>query len=323
MKSNSSNMLFLTFMIMGIMISISSNNWLGCWMGIEINLISFLPIMMNSLSMYSSESMIKYFIIQSMGSSLLFISIMILYLYNINYLMMVGLLIKMGCPPFHLWFPSVMEGLSWYNCFILSVIQKFTPIVLMSYINMNYTFFIVISCLWGSLGGLGYSSLRKIISYSSIYNLGWIISGIYTMNYGWLIYYFFYSMTLMMVCYSFYVFGINYLNQFFINSIKYEGMLMMMIILLSMGGMPPFLGFMPKMIMVYCLILSNNYFCCFVLLISALMVMFFYLRIVFTGLMINSILIKYINYSYSSLYMMFSIISLFGLMIMFMLSLYF
>nr|ATF28643.1 NADH dehydrogenase subunit 2 [Pomponia linearis] len=323
MNNNSSMMMYLTFMLIGIMISVSSNNWLGCWMGIEINLISFLPIMMNSMSVYASESMIKYFIVQSMSSGLFFMSIMYLTMYNINYLMMIGLLIKMGCPPFHMWFPSVMEGLSWYGCFMLSTIQKLVPIVLMCYLEINITMFIIISCLWGSLGGLSYSSLRKIIAYSSIYNLGWIMSGIYMTNYSWFIYFFFYSLTLFMVCYSFIIFGVNYLNQFFLLSMDYPKLLMMMVILLSMGGFPPFLGFFPSMIMVYCLVMNNMIFPCFFLLISALLVMFFYLRVIFTGLMVNSISIKFYNYSHKWLFYMFGMFSLFGFLLVFMMMLYF
>nr|AWV83250.1 NADH dehydrogenase subunit 2 [Hyalessa maculaticollis]ULO25729.1 NADH dehydrogenase subunit 2 [Hyalessa maculaticollis] len=323
MKSNSSNLLFFTFMMIGIIISISSNNWLGCWMGIEINLISFLPIMMNSVSVYSSESMIKYFIIQSLGSSLLFFSIMFMLIYNINYLLLISLLIKMGCPPFHLWFPSVMEGLTWNNCFLLSTIQKLVPFMLMSYLNMNFTLFIITSCLWGSLGGLMYSSLRKIITYSSIYNLGWIISGIYLMNYSWIIYYIIYSLTLFIMCYSFNVFGMNYLNQFFLMSMSYTKLMLMMIILLSMGGMPPLLGFFPKMILIYCLIMNDMTFLCFILLVSALLVMFFYLRIIFTGMMIYSVSLKYIGFSMNWLFYFFSTMSLFGLLIFSMLIFYF
>nr|AIW06145.1 NADH dehydrogenase subunit 2 [Gaeana maculata] len=323
MKFNSSNMLFLTFMLIGIMISISSNNWLGCWMGIEMNLISFLPIMMNSMSVYSSESMMKYFIIQSMGSGLFFFSLMFMFMYNINYLLMISLLIKMGCPPFHLWYPSMMEGMSWYNCFLLSTIQKLTPMILVSYLNLNITLFILLSCLWGSLGGLMYSSLRKIIAYSSIYNLGWMISGIYMVSYSWMIYWLIYSLTLMMVCYLFYIFGLNYLNQLFLISISFMKLILLAIIFLSMGGMPPFLGFFPSMIMVYCLILSKMFFICFVLLISALLVMFFYLRIIFTGLMMYSISIKYFSYSLNWLFYLFSIISLFGLLFILMLMFYF
>nr|AWV83211.1 NADH dehydrogenase subunit 2 [Euterpnosia chibensis] len=323
MKNNSSNMLFLTFMLIGIVISISSNNWLGCWMGIEINLISFLPIMMNSVSVYSSESMMKYFIIQGMGSSLLFFSLMLMFIYNMNYLMMISLLIKMGCPPFHLWFPSVMEGLSWFNCFMLSTIQKFVPIMLISYLNLNVTLFIIMSSLWGSLGGLMYSSLRKIIAYSSIYNLGWMISGTYIINYSWIIYYLIYSLTLMMVCYSFYIFGMNYLNQFFLVSMDYMKLIFMMIIFLSMGGMPPFMGFFPKMILVYCLILNKMFFVCFILLVSALLVMFFYLRVIFTGLMIYSISFKYMSYSLKWLFYFFGVMSMFGLLIISMMMFYF
>nr|AWV84459.1 NADH dehydrogenase subunit 2 [Graptopsaltria nigrofuscata] len=322
MKNNSSNMLFLTFMLIGIIISISSNNWLGCWMGIEINMISFLPIMMNSMSVYSSESMIKYFVVQSMGSSLFFFSIMLMMIYNVNYLMAISLLVKMGCPPFHLWFPSVMEGLSWYNCFMLSVIQKLMLIVLLSYLNVNIMVFVIISCVWGSVGGLMYSSLRKIIAYSSIYNLGWMISGIFLMNYSWMIYYIIYSLTLMMVCYSFYIFGMNYLNQFFLLSMDFNKLLFMMIIFLSMGGMPPFLGFFPKMILVYCLTMNDMFFSCFILLITALLVMYFYLRVIFTGLMIYSSSIKYINYSLSWMFYLFSIFSLFGLLILSLLMFY-
>nr|AWV83367.1 NADH dehydrogenase subunit 2 [Tanna japonensis] len=323
MKNNSSHMLFLAFMLIGIMISVSSNNWLGCWMGIEMNLISFLPIMMNSMSVYSSESMIKYFIIQSMGSSLLFFSLMFMFMYNMNYLMVISLLIKMGCPPFHLWFPSVMEGLTWFNCFLLSTIQKMVPIVLISYLNLNIMVFILFACLWGSLGGLMYSSLRKIIAYSSIYNLGWIISGMYVMNYSWMMYYAIYSLTLMMVCYSFYIFGLNYLNQFFLISMNYMKLIFVMVIFLSMGGMPPFMGFFPKMILVYCLILNKMYFICFILLISALLIMFFYLRVVFTGLMMYTISIKYTSITLNWMFYFFSIISLFGLLIMLMLMFYF
>nr|ASW26888.1 NADH dehydrogenase subunit 2 [Platypleura kaempferi] len=323
MKKNSSFILFVFFLVMGITISISSNNWLGCWMGMEINLISFLPIMMNKFSVYSSESMIKYFIIQSMGSGVLFISIMLMLLIGMKYLTLISLMIKIGCPPFHLWFPSVMEGLSWFLCFILSTIQKFIPMVMLTYLNMNMIIFILMACVWGSLGGLGYSSMRKIISYSSIYNLGWMISGMNMLNYSWLLYFFIYSFTLFMVCYMMNMYEINYLNQMFIFSKNYFLSTMMMSIFMSMGGMPPFLGFFPKMILIYCLIKMEMLFSCLVLLISALLVMFFYLRIVLTGLMINSTSLKlFMNQTLYVTYM-FGTVNIFGMFIMLMINFYF
>nr|WMV00337.1 NADH dehydrogenase subunit 2 [Maoricicada cassiope] len=313
MKKNSSYLLYLVFLFFGIMVSISSNNWLGCWMGIEINMVSFLPIMANKMSIYASESMIKYFIIQSMGSSLLLMSIIISMMIDLNYMIMISLMIKIGCPPFHFWYVSVIEGLSWMVCFILMTIQKVIPMVMLSYLNVNMSLFIIVACIWGCIGGLGYSSMRKIIAYSSIYNLSWIFSGIMIINYSWMIYYFIYSFTLMAVCYMFNLFNINYINQFVMSSFNFSKSVMMMIIFMSMGGLPPFLGFFPKLIMIYCLLLNNMLFICILLLMTALIVLFFYLRIVITTLMMNTISMKSIIIEVSYSYYVVGMFSLFGM----------
>nr|WMV00324.1 NADH dehydrogenase subunit 2 [Maoricicada campbelli] len=313
MKNNSSYLLYLVFLFFGIMISISSNNWLGCWMGIEMNMVSFLPIMANKMSIYASESMIKYFIIQSMGSSLLLMSIIISMMIDLNYMIMISLMIKIGCPPFHFWYVSVIEGLSWMVCFILMTIQKIIPMVMLSYLNVNMSLFIIMACIWGCIGGLGYSSMRKIIAYSSIYNLSWIFSGIMIINYSWMIYYFVYSFMLMAVCYMFNLFNINYINQFIMSSFNFSKSVMMMIIFMSMGGLPPFLGFFPKLIMIYCLLLNKMLFICIMLLMTALIVLFFYLRIVITTLMMNTISMKMIVIEASYFYYIVSMFSLFGM----------
>nr|AWV83198.1 NADH dehydrogenase subunit 2 [Cryptotympana facialis] len=323
MSNNSTNLLFFTFMLMGILISVSSNNWLGCWMGIEINMVSFLPIMIDSMSVYTSESMMKYFIIQSMGSSLFFISIIFMSIYNVMYITMISLLIKIGCPPFHMWYPSVMEGLSWMCCFLLSTLQKFIPLVMLSYLNTNLVLFMILSSLWGSISGLNYSSMRKIIAYSSIYNLGWIIGGLMINNYMWLMYFIIYSINLMMVCNVFFVFSVSYLNQMFMLRSNYIQSLLVMIIFMSMGGLPPFLGFLPKLIMVYCFIMNEMIFSCFILIISALMVMFFYLRVVFTGLLINSLSMSLMIFMFPWKFYVFSMISMVGLLFLLLINLYF
>nr|AWV83432.1 NADH dehydrogenase subunit 2 [Amphipsalta zelandica] len=318
MKNNSSYLLYLIFLFLGIMISVSSNNWLGCWMGIEMNMVSFLPIMVNKMSLYASESMIKYFIIQSMGSSFLLMSIIINMMIDLNYMIMISLMIKIGCPPFHFWYVSVIEGLTWMVCFILMTIQKIIPLIMLSYLYLNMGLFIVMACVWGCIGGLGYSSMRKIIAYSSIYNLSWIFSGIMIINYSWLVYYFIYSFTLMAVCYMFSLFNINYINQFILSSFDFMKSIMMMCIFMSMGGMPPFLGFFPKMIMIYCLMLNNMLFICMMLLMSALVVLFFYLRIVITTLMMNTLSMNMISMNMVYSYYIIGMFSLFG---MFLLSL--
>lgn len=152
-------------MIRHILVSLTVNrNWLGCWTGIEINLISFLPSIIDRLKMFRSEYIIKYFIVQIIASGILFISIPLISSIEIILLILIRLITKIGCPPFHLCFPSVMEGLTWFSCFILRTIQNVTPIIFLTYLNINITVYIVIAGIWGSVRGLGYSSMRKIIS---------------------------------------------------------------------------------------------------------------------------------------------------------------
>lgn len=324
-KNNSSIFLFYVFIFLGILISVSSNNWLSCWLGIEINLISFLPIITDRSRIYSSESIIRYFIIQRMGSRLLFLSIILgndCFLF-IDYLIVFRLIIKIGCPPFHIWFPSVIEGLSWKNCFVLRTIQKFTPIVLISYFIIRFLMvFIIIACVWGSIGGLSYSSLRKIIAYSSIYNLGWIIGGINIFIHSWFIYFLIYSLTLFILCYLFNLNNLNYLNQFFLIYNNFYSWLIIMVLFISIGGLPPFLGFIPRMIMVYSLVNREFYIMCMLLLMRALIVLFFYLRVVFTGLLINSLSLKFSFREQTVLIYLFGIITIFGFFILFLLKLY-
>lgn len=137
-----------------------------------MNMVSFLPFIMNKIRVYSSESIIKYFIIQRMGSRLLFLFVVILGIsFQIKYFIIVSLIIKIGCPPFHYWYVSVIDGLSWLVSFLIITVQRIIPIILLSYLDMRLILFIVLSCFWGSLGGLCYSSIRKILAYSSIYNL--------------------------------------------------------------------------------------------------------------------------------------------------------
>nr|YP_009186315.1 NADH dehydrogenase subunit 2 [Teleogryllus oceanicus]ALO71662.1 NADH dehydrogenase subunit 2 [Teleogryllus oceanicus] len=59
-------MLFMMMLILGTMISISSNSWPATWMGLEINLLAFIPLMSSKSNMMSTEAAMKYFIVQAM-----------------------------------------------------------------------------------------------------------------------------------------------------------------------------------------------------------------------------------------------------------------
>nr|YP_009689682.1 NADH dehydrogenase subunit 2 [Trichoprosopon pallidiventer]QEE94424.1 NADH dehydrogenase subunit 2 [Trichoprosopon pallidiventer] len=296
-----SNNIFFIMLICSSLITISANSWLSAWMGLEINLLSFIPLMNESKkNLMTSESSLKYFLIQAFASSILLFSIIFMMLiFNMNWyminnfnelLLLSTLLLKSGAAPFHFWFPNVMEGLNWINNLILMTWQKIAPLMLISY-NWNYNFFIIsiiLSTLIGSLGGLNQISLRKLMAYSSINHLGWMLLAMMNNEMLWLSYFFFYSFLSFSIVFMFNTFKIFYFNQIFnfypMNSIiKF----FMFLNLLSLGGLPPFLGFLPKWLVIQNLINMNHYFLLFLMVCLTLITLFYYLRLSYSIFMLN------------------------------------
>ena len=294
--NNPSNFVFILSLISGTVISISSSSWLGIWIGLEINLLSFIPIINKNGSPYETESAIKYFLVQAIASIIFLIAILIREIIDFSielycpYLISRALLIKIGAAPFHFWFPGVIEGISWINCFILITWQKIAPFILISYklINNILVMVIFISTLIGSVGGLNQNSTRKIIAYSSIGHLGWIISAIIIRNNLWLIYFIIYSLLNIAVLYLFYNQSIYQLSQaYFIKNnatIKFS----IIIRILSLGGLPPFLGFLPKWLVIQGLSLQYSFFILLFIVIITLMTLYFYIRVIFRAFIFMS-----------------------------------
>nr|YP_009327178.1 NADH dehydrogenase subunit 2 [Orthetrum testaceum]ANX10002.1 NADH dehydrogenase subunit 2 [Orthetrum testaceum] len=322
MLNNPSNFMFTMSLLSGTMISISSSSWLGMWMGLEMNLLSFVPLINKNGSPYETESAMKYFLVQAMASIMFLIAILISELMDFSmnlyspYLISSALLMKMGAAPFHFWFPGVMEGISWMNCFILMTWQKIAPFILISYKLMNNLLIMVIfmSTLIGSMGGLNQNSTRKIMAYSSIGHLGWMISALLISNELWLIYFIIYSLLNSAVLYLFYKQSMYQLSQaYFIKSnplIKFS----MMISMLSLGGLPPFLGFLPKWLVIQGLVNQYSFFMLLFMLMMTLMTLYFYMRVMFSAFMFMNQEIKWNNNSSSnnlvSISMMISIIGI-------------
>nr|YP_009236704.1 NADH dehydrogenase subunit 2 [Telchinia bonasia]AMJ17173.1 NADH dehydrogenase subunit 2 [Telchinia bonasia] len=293
--NNSNKMFFLFILFFSTMISISANSWLGCWIGLEINLLSFIPLMSSPLNLLNSEASLKYFLTQSIASiNFLFIILMNLFLFDIffyNNLILIlinsTLLMKMGSAPFHFWFPNIMEGLSWLNNFILMTWQKISPMILLSYcMNFNYLIFIMIfNVLIGAFGSFNQSSLRKLMAFSSINNLGWMISALLISESLWLTYFLFYSMFLFISCFIFYITNMFFINQLFNFNFNYFIKFTIMLNFLSLGGLPPFLGFFPKWLVINYLILNKFFITTFIFIMGSLIMLFVYIRIIYSSFM--------------------------------------
>nr|QWB85922.1 NADH dehydrogenase subunit 2 [Glenea licenti] len=320
-------LMFLSTLIIGTLIAISSYSWFSMWMGLEINLLSIIPLMSDSKNLYPSESALKYFITQALASSiLLFAIILSLNLSesipsNSDFLSLIlnsALLTKMGAAPFHAWFPEVMEGLNWNNSLIMLSWQKLAPMILLFY-NCNFSvfflFIILSSTIISGIMGLNQMSLRKILAYSSINHISWMLSSMINAQTIWMFYFLIYSIITLNIIWIFKKFEIFFIPQLFqiLNSNKLIKFFFLSNFL-SLGGLPPFLGFFPKWLVINNLVQNNFFSLGILLIIFTLITLFFYLRITFSSLMINHTeSLNLINPTLSLSFILFNFISLTGL----------
>nr|UOU85084.1 NADH dehydrogenase subunit 2 [Anabolia nervosa] len=328
---NSTKILFLSLMMVSTIFSISSMSMINIWMGMEVNLISFIPIMINKNNNFSSESMMSYFLIQSISSAnFLFSSLLIISLskwFNlilfksliIIFMMNISLMMKLGAAPFHFWFPKTMKGLNWMNCFILSTWQKILPMITLSYCFMKNLLMLVatISVIIGSIMGLMQTSLQMIMTYSSISHIGWMLMSLMLKLNVWSIYLIIYSFINYILMYFFKIMNMYTLNQMYSNKnsnlIKY----FIMINLLSLSGLPPLLGFLPKWMVINLMINNSLILITFIMIMMSLINMYFYLRITYTYFMLNFLENKFYSTQFNqmNLILIFTFTSITGLML--------
>nr|YP_009694101.1 NADH dehydrogenase subunit 2 [Sphaeronemoura grandicauda]QEI04373.1 NADH dehydrogenase subunit 2 [Sphaeronemoura grandicauda] len=336
MINNPTKFLFLLTLMGGTLISTSANSWFGAWMGLEINLLSFIPLMTNSKNLFSTEASLKYFLVQALASATLLFSVILGSLLinpaltnssfstSLNILISSSLLLKMGAAPFHFWFPGVMEGLNWMNGLMLLTWQKIAPLMLISYtlkLDIFFSLIIMLSVIIGSLGGLNQTSIRKILAYSSINHLGWLLAAMAAGESIWGIYFVIYSFLSFAIIFMMNAFKLMHVNQIFsLNTINPVNKFAFFITLLSLGGLPPFLGFMPKWLVIQNMVTLGNLFTVTIMVVTTLMTLFYYLRTTFGAFMLTYSEILWnspsaANNNTHNFALLLSILSTFGLLI--------
>nr|QED57260.1 NADH dehydrogenase subunit 2 [Anthonomus pomorum]QED57281.1 NADH dehydrogenase subunit 2 [Anthonomus pomorum] len=284
--------MFYSTLMMGSIMAISSISWLTVWIGLEMNLLSIMPLMKDKMK-NTSEAMIKYFMVQAMASTLLLFSVLIFHLtkeinlsYSTYFLLNSALFMKMGAAPFHFWYPEILSGISWENNFIMLTWQKIAPMILIintSFSIMFISMFIIFSAMLGSLQGFNQICLRKIMAYSSINHIGWMLSTLLTSHTIWMFYFLIYSlinMNIVIILQKLNIFYLNQINSLFSFNLKLK--FIYMLNFLSLSGLPPFLGFVPKWLVINHLIINNFYALSMILIIFTLLAMYMYFRITFS-----------------------------------------
>ncbi len=281
---------------LGTTITFASSHWLLAWMGLEINTLAIIPLMAQHHHPRAVEATTKYFLTQATAAAiLLFASTTNAWLtgqWDIQQIshplpitiITIALALKIGLAPLHTWLPEVLQGLDLTTGLLLSTWQKLAPFALLLQTQpTNSTLLILlglISTLIGGWGGLNQTQLRKILAYSSIAHLGWII----------LVLQFSPSLTLLtlltyfVITFStFLVFKLNKatnINALATSWTKAPVLTSLTpLILLSLGGLPPLTGFIPKWLILQELTKQDLAPIATIAALTALLSLYFYLRL--------------------------------------------
>nr|APX39184.1 NADH dehydrogenase subunit 2 [Chrysolina polita] len=294
-------MMFFNSLIMGTLITISAYSWFSMWIGLEINLLSMMPLLKSPKNFYPSEASLKYFITQSLASTILLFSVLMISNLNeflplnssmfLTIMLNSAILMKMGMAPFHWWFPEVTEGLNWNIVILLLTWQKLGPMIILTYnLTTNFfTFISIFSSLISGMWGVNQISLRKILAYSSINHMAWMLASISFLKMIWLIYFLIYSIITINIILMFKYLNSFYLKQLF-NSMSFSKMSKLFFILnfISLAGLPPFMGFLPKWLITNNLVENNFFTLSIILIIFTLLPLFFYMRMTLSSFTLSS-----------------------------------
>lgn len=291
---------FIFLLILGSIAAISAPSWITAWIGLEINMLALIALLMNSKSPRNSEAALKYFLVQVLASAVLvsrifgisFIHWSIRNLRPFIDLILLRLLIKIGRAPFHFWIPQVVEGLQWINSLIILIWQKLAPFILSvrcferAVRKLIIAFTISLSAIIGATGGLAQTSTRKILAFSSINHVGWILIRIVGRAFIWVSYFLIYSFILIILILIFMLTNINSISNISLALTKSQAAIFF-ITLLSFGGLPPFLGFGPKWLVISAMRRISPSII-ILLILSSLVALFFYIRLAFQALLIKT-----------------------------------
>nr|YP_010029134.1 NADH dehydrogenase subunit 2 [Hybomys planifrons]QOU10040.1 NADH dehydrogenase subunit 2 [Hybomys planifrons] len=285
---------------MGPMITMASTNLMLMWVGLEMSLLAIIPLLINKKNPRTTEAATKYFVTQATASMIILLTIVLNYKQlgtwtfqqqtnNILImLMLTALSMKLGLAPFHYWLPEVTQGIPLHTGLILLTWQKIAPLSIMfqMYQLFNPTIILTLaisSIFIGAWGGLNQTQTRKIMAYSSIAHMGWMVAILpYNPNLTLLNLFIYIMLTIPM----FMMLMINTSTS--INSISMlwnkSPMLLALtsLLLLSLGGLPPLTGFLPKWAIITELLKNNCPTMATLMAMMALLNLFFYTRLIYS-----------------------------------------
>nr|WDE34172.1 NADH dehydrogenase subunit 2 [Bavayia mandjeliensis] len=283
-------------MILGTTITMSSSHWILAWAGLEMNTLAIIPIISKQHHPRATEAATKYFLIQATASAV------ILFASSLNawktgqwniyqtpspesiILLTLALAMKLGLAPLHFWLPEVLQGSPLLVTAIISTWQKLAPTTILYMIinNLNQHTLIILgltSAILGGWMGLNQTHTRKIMAFSSIAHMGWIFMALaispnltlLSLSIYLLLTTAMFTSLMMTTAKTLLDLGTTWPQTPALLSIT-------MLTLMSLGGLPPLTGFMPKWLILKELTTNNFIMISTLMALSTLPSLFFYIR---------------------------------------------
>nr|YP_010001029.1 NADH dehydrogenase subunit 2 [Chloropsis hardwickii]QOD96967.1 NADH dehydrogenase subunit 2 [Chloropsis hardwickii] len=292
-------LIFTISLILGTTITISSNHWITAWVGLEINTLAVLPLISKSHHPRAIEAATKYFLVQSAASALILFSSttnawhtgqwdLTQLTHPVSCLVLTSAIaMKLGLAPFHFWFPEVLQGSTLTTGLLLSTAMKLPPMALlyMTSPSLNSTLLTTMAILSAALGGwmgLNQTQVRKILAFSSISHLGWMAIIItYHPKLTLLNFYLYILMTtaVFLTLNSMKALKLSTLMTAWTKTPSLNAMLLLT--LLSLAGLPPLTGFLPKWLIIQELTKQDMIPAATIISLLSLLGLFFYLRLAY------------------------------------------
>nr|URH14534.1 NADH dehydrogenase subunit 2 [Cebus albifrons]URH15210.1 NADH dehydrogenase subunit 2 [Cebus albifrons] len=286
--------------LMGTMITTLSSHWFLVWTGLELNMLAIMPMLTKNMNPRSTEASTKYFLTQASASMILLMTIFLNNLLHgqwtinppsnqvLSTMMLIALVLKLGMAPLHFWLPEVTQGIPLIPTMLILTWQKLAPmsiiIQIFPSINSNTLLMIsLMSIMIGSWGGLNQTQLRKILAYSSITHMGWMMAVL------------FYNPNITTLSLLIYIFlTISTLMTFYLNSNTttlslshtWNKLTWVMptipMMMMSLGGLPPLTGFSPKWAIMQEITKNNSLILPLTMTMLTLMNLYFYMRLTYS-----------------------------------------
>ena len=336
---------FIIFLLslLSLLLIISAYDFISFYLLIEMQTLCFYVLStFKRSSAFSTEAGLKYFISGSFISGFFLFGVSLLYgclgtvnINNINLLLsfpinsidtdislryiidtslifiVVTLLFKIGCAPFHFWSPDVYEGSPLSSTIIFSILPKISVFYFFVKVICSLNFFFLdlqevllcfglFSTIVGTFFALSQTRLKRLVIYSSIAQIGFLVISLsintlqsFTSMYFFL---FIYLITSILVwghitafyCFqsTIYLFYSRFSTSLFLSSLSNFFQLnnlwsfSFIVILFSIAGIPPLTGFLGKLMILLELINSNFFISSIILIIISSISVFYYIKLI-------------------------------------------